>query len=556
MGLAALQFDHRERFAGPTEAIPSRPEPLRSIRWIDEANSDETEAATAILDQATSLVERHPDSSAALARLAHAELAMARRTDAGRTARRALDLAVIQGDVSAIVAAALVLTAIGEAGSAEEALIGVGGRSFPALFARLAIERGDWNVALARLSDSTDAATLGLRGWVYLQLGRYAHAIKDLRLALLEGPPSPDLYINLGYAHGALGSLRKAISATRTAVSLSPANRTAAFNLVAFYSILGDKSAALHVLSGLQGHRPNELPVYLAVAEVYARFGDYVEAERELRKAKSERAAWAASPEDRAALKANLVAVECCLGKIAIDEGRRRIRRTLEDSEYRDLAIARIYAGWCKKTTDADDLESLLRELGRRHNSVNLTSFRVQLAFLRGDFDDALRGARVWAANDPFDAGAAATLTYLLVEVERAYDEAVREGQAALHRLPGNALLRNNVAYSLILGGRLSEARRIVSDPRTQEGHDVLVATRGLLALKEGNIDEGLALYETAASQAVAHGDENLAGLIRYRLAIEAFRVGVKTPFDLDELREQLDDDPRFHVLVRELGPA
>ncbi len=552
---ATLMLRQEERrLAGPTEAMSAGPDRLVSATPLLEDPLDaDVDGVTAVVDQASVLVQRNPRSSAARARLAHAQLAAGRNDDARRTAREVLANKAAIDDAPSLVAAATVLASVGDVESAEGALALLGGRRFPHLFARLAADRNEWDTALARLDGFSDSPSRELRGWIEIQRHRYREAVQSYRAVIATSDSaSPDLYVNLGYAYAALGSLRKAIRATKAALVMSPGSRTAGFNLAAFQIAAGDNVAALSALGDIRRHHPDELAPVLAIASALARAGELKEAERELRQAEQS-TWWGAGPVERATIKANLVAVRQARGQVTPADAYGRVRTILEKIDYNDLGIARLLLWWMYSTKQAGDAKKLLQELGRRFPAQLLGAFRTQEALLRLDFDRAINEARRWTNDEPFDTAAVTNLTYLLLEARDAFEEAVRIGRNALQRFPSEIVVRNNVAYGLVQLGRLDEALKTLAYPSCVTD-PVCMATLGLLRLRQGRIDEGLTLYQRAAETA-GKSSPILADMIRQRAAVEADNFGRKVDLPVG-IAQRNGADPRFLLTSRRSGQS
>ena len=543
----ALLNRRSDRLAAPTEAMTSRPEPLGlSTSWADES-ADEADGVRSVLEQAEQLVARHPSSTAALARLAHAALAAGSESRARQAAKRVLADKDATEDPPSLVSAAQVLAVTGDMGLAEEALARLAGRSFPHLYSQFAVERGDFQTALARLDESDDAISESLRGWIFLQCGQFTDAIRTFRQVISRGFVSPDLYINLGYAYGAVGSIRKAIRATQSAVGLAPANRTASFNLAAFRAAAGDEEGALSALRPLSQYYPESLRISFAIADVHSKFQHHDIAERELRRASTSKAAWAAHPIERSELKANIAALQGIQGKRDPLGVRATILGCLESTGYRSLSLARMLAPMFKRVSEADALAVIHRELGRLHNAEDLSPVSARVAFLRLDFAQATNATEAWVASDPFDLQAGAMLTYLLLEVRNDPSAAAQVGRMMLRRYPMDAVLSNNTAYALVLLGECDEAQRLLA---ASDDNLLALATKALAEVRLGNIDEGLQLYETAALAAAKMPEySDATQLIRYRAAQVARIFGRRPSHNESDLALELADDPRFHVL-------
>jgi tetratricopeptide (TPR) repeat protein len=91
----------------------------------------------------------------------------------------------------------------------------------------------------------------------------------------------------------------------------------------------------------------------------------------------------------------------------------------------------------------------------------------------------------------------------------------LKEGLA---KYPNSVSLINNYSYCQILAGNLSEAKKILA--RVDTSNNVfLSATKGLLEIKEGLIDEGRKLFNKAAM--IAKKDKNLYAKVNQKKFLE-----------------------------------
>ncbi|MCF8536429.1 MAG: hypothetical protein K9G24_10140 [Candidatus Nanopelagicales bacterium] len=156
---------------------------------------------------------------------------------------------------------------------------------------------------------------------------------------------------------------------------------------------------------------------------------------------------------------------------------------------------------------------------------------QAQAAFQQGDWESALLNAKTWQQDQPFDTSAAFLGTIVaLVGLERWHDglEFCRVG---LRTHPGHPMLLNDLAYALIELGQLEEATKAldeVGEPTGTEPTDIAVrATRGLLAFRRGDVEEGRRRYLDAvsASQTASNRDYEamaLAMLLREECRLAA----------------------------------
>jgi tetratricopeptide (TPR) repeat protein len=126
------------------------------------------------------------------------------------------------------------------------------------------------------------------------------------------------------------------------------------------------------------------------------------------------------------------------------------------------------------------------------------------------------------------DVSAFALTTSLLVDELGDSEEAVRVAERGLVRYPGDASLINNLAYALLMLDRVEAAAAVLERiPESLDHFDdiALTATRGLLALKQGDVVRGSRLYEQALGKATA---ERTRARLRAKRDLEVGRALVR----------------------------
>lgn len=539
------------RLAAPTDTTTVAPDAVAPTFDGTPADGavDETERdyPPGFLVQAQGLAERNVESSAAHARLAHAQLLTGDRDGAIRSAKSSVALVLTDRDTPALVSAAGVLLALDSLDGAEEVLLQYADEpGVAALLSHVAAENGDFRTALARLRSLEDPVSRAMRGWLLLQLRDYQKAIHELRQSVRDAP-SPSAYTNLGYAYGALGLLAKAIAATRVATSLAPADRTASFNLVSFLVAAGEYDFAVSELARLREYHADDLKVTFAHAHVEWRRGHRDQALALLRRSRSTKAFWSGPEDERAELNGNIAFLEYQTGKRSAEDAAAALQKALIESQYRSRGLARLLCAMLNRTNQAKQLEALYEAMLRDRRADEIYDIEARLATLKCDYARALEVGRRWAAESPFDEDAAILVTYLLAEFAGKYAEAAKFGSDALERFPASVMLRNNTAYALVMAGRTREALRVL--PRTTDNACV-VATRALARLADGDVEGALQGYADAQRVADEAGDSRLSAMIGLRLAFLRLDLAESPRRDLD-VSEELKDDPAFVLLSR-----
>jgi Tfp pilus assembly protein PilF len=93
-------------------------------------------------------------------------------------------------------------------------------------------------------------------------------------------------------------------------------------------------------------------------------------------------------------------------------------------------------------------------------------------------------------------------LGYIYSEYYYNYQEAIKISKKGVENIPHNIGLINNLAYNYLMNNDIDNAKVILEKVKNIVDHVYLIATRGLLKIKEGDLEEGRRLYNEAANMA------------------------------------------------------
>ena len=132
------------------------------------------------------------------------------------------------------------------------------------------------------------------------------------------------------------------------------------------------------------------------------------------------------------------------------------------------------------------------------------------------------------------------------------YDKAIEILKKGLERNPNSVTLLNNLAYCYLMSEKIREGREILDNI---EGKETLFvnATRGLLVLKEGNIQEGERLYNLAIKK--AEGNNQLQILLKQKKSLEIAKIKIEKNYILEAgkfLNKVLSLKPDWNVFTKE----
>jgi tetratricopeptide (TPR) repeat protein len=273
----------------------------------------------------------------------------------------------------------------------------------------------------------------------------------------------------------------------------------------------------LRELRRLRGERGEDLKITAVLAHVLASQDRLVEARRELRRGLA-RHPFGRNQVDYAELVANLAFLELRVGQRTRGEVLAELRKQIDAIDGQSLALALMFADLVHRTTARTEVARLYDGLLRHESEEDLLPLKVRLLLFEQDYESARREVRRWVEVAPLNPDAAQTLVTIEGQIFADFASAAKVGREALKRFPGYVLLRNNVAFALALSDQIAEAQAILGESREDEP-PFLYATRGLIALAAGSIQEGLDLYDKAVASADEQGGDSESAIEFRRLA-------------------------------------
>jgi tetratricopeptide (TPR) repeat protein len=543
-------------------------QPSAFLVWEDNPASTSLGAGTSdrsFLARAEADASVHPASALALARLAQAAEAAGEYERGSEAAITALELGLEQSVGPAVYAALMVLRS---ARTAPAIARGVWTdprcEQLPLnVRVRTAIQAEAFDGAIKLLQGSDSGADLAVEAWLHLQMREYSNAIAAARAAQRHGAGGPALFVNLGYAHAALGNLGKAISTTRRAVALAPDSHIAAFNLADFYRADGQPDAALEVLQALAKRDPFDFDLGLGIAGLRTEAGDLEEARRGLQRLRTS-SGWVHAPLiRRSELDANLALLRWMTSRERYAQTRQAVLLALSSCMYQSLPIADMLLRLLGKETDSQQMNAVVNHLAERHPERRLHPYRMHLALLERNGAAAVHHAVAWAEQEDLNSLAAAVAAHLVGDIDGEYGRAAELGTTALRRNPNDLLLVNNTAYVLALAGRPYEARSILARyPAAVATSVTLSATQGLTDYLTGDDAAGRAGYQRARHLARDTADPGFEALVATNEALAerlwAKATGQTPTHTVPTIPDATRNESRFwivsHRVARELS--
>lgn len=324
--------------------------------------------------------------------------------------------------------------------------------------------------------------------------------VATMRAIVRREPRNAIRWADLALAHISLGAHEDAEREMRVAVTLAPANRHILRCAAKLYVVRDNakRSHELLVADPAVLRDPWLQAAELATAELTGRTSKYI---RRARQVVDDRQF---EPWHISELASELATAELNAGNVK--KARRYMRAALQDPTENSLAQAE----WASEQGVEKPHEDALT--GPRSFEARARSHVQQDRFL----DAAAEGLH-WLADQPFDQEPALFTSYWASVGAEDYQLAIKAARQGLVAHPNNPMLLNNLVFALALSGDVpgadSELKKLNSVSTEADDHPTLAATRGLVAFRQGHIEQGRSYYQKALERLQASSDNQLTSL-------------------------------------------
>lgn len=154
-----------------------------------------------------------------------------------------------------------------------------------------------------------------------------------------------------------------------------------------------------------------------------------------------------------------------------------------------------------------------------------ILEFLGRYYFEKGDYDCACEKLKEVISIKPDVLDSYAVLSIIEIEINGDTKKAEETLKKGLSYNPGQIVLLNNLAYNFLIARRTDEARKILDKIKNQND-PILLATRGLLLIKEGNVKEGRRLYNL--SIALLSKEDRRRNLVKQKKYLELGKYYLK----------------------------
>ena len=347
---------------------------------------------------------------------------------------------------------------------------------------------------------------------------KYGEAISLLRKAQEINVNDPAIYNNIGIAYIANRNFRKAINSFYQAYLLDRNSREIIYNLARAYQEISNHDKVINLLISYLKYNPNEIDLRNTLAWSYFRQGIYQECLRQLYIVISQ-----IDINDHYnyyILTNNIAVVYIHLGQL--DRAKQLLKECVEsDNNQNILSYVNLLDIYFYQNQLKNAKELLDKAIDYFPNDPTLISYLGDYYTRIEDFQNSERCYLNVLQYHPNFWPAILGLAWLKTDFLNDTDEAISLLEHALKFNKGNRALINNYAYSLIISGETNKAKQVLQK-HFDTSNPQMNATKGLLLIKEGLIEEGTRFYNRAIK--LCGSNKDLADKVSQKKFLELAR--------------------------------
>jgi tetratricopeptide (TPR) repeat protein len=307
-------------------------------------------------------------------------------------------------------------------------------------------------------------------------------------------PPNAIAWADLAFYYTLLGEKQRANRCMSIALSIAGNNRFILRSAARFFLHLDEPDKSLFYLrrSGLSGQDPWIVSAEIAISQ------GIQESPRLVKKARYMLTNSNLSPWSLNELAAALSTLEARHGSAR--KSKKLLSQALQEPNENTIAQAE----WLASQLDW--------EIVRPQKEI-IAPFEANARyyFRDGDYKQALLCSNEWFRFQPFTSRPAVMASYIASLPLRDYHAAIAIIENAKKSSAESIMLTNNHAFSLASLDKTEEAQNVLSQILPAELTDreryTILATKGLIEFRKGNIDEGRRMYEKAIAGFKKMGD-------------------------------------------------
>lgn len=341
--------------------------------------------------------------------------------------------------------------------------------------------------------------------------------IRNSRLRTKLYPRNAIAWVDLALGYVIAGKTNEARKSLRVALNLAPDDRFVLRAVSRFLVHQNEEDVALHILRSrlITKHDPWLMATEIALCEAMEISSPLTKAGRRII-LKGE-----FSPFNMAELSSEIATIEYRHGDIR--NASKLFRKSLENPT--ENAIAQ--AGWVARRDKSFSFDGSMP-------NTDLCSAEAMAwgKYLEGDWNKSAECSLQWFQDQPFSVRPALLGSSVYSMALEDYSTAIDMCEKSIRCNPDDEMLLNNFAYILAMNNETERAKRyfdripgVIENKKSSEAV-VFLATRGLLRIRSGQIQEGIADYNKSIQMAAKNKDPNRMLVASANLATELRRMG------------------------------
>jgi tetratricopeptide (TPR) repeat protein len=232
------------------------------------------------------------------------------------------------------------------------------------------------------------------------------------------------------------------------------------------------------------------------------------------------------------------------VGTVHLRDGNRKARKLFRRSLLDPTGNSLAQAEWANPHLGGEIVSP--RQIEHVPDSGEARAFH---AYWEGDFDRMLAVCEHWMTEEPFS-----SRPYIVGSMAAITNDDIQLGlkfaRNGLCVEPDSTPLRNHLAYALIANNEYPEAAQILRQTMSKRPDDYsigfLLATTGMLALRQGDIETGILRYQSAMTLFKRQGNRPSEASAAAFLALEVARAGSEKSDAFIKQAEELTKDLRY----------
>lgn len=324
----------------------------------------------------------------------------------------------------------------------------------------------------------------------------FKKAITELRKCLQINNELPAIYNNLGVAYGALGARKKSMRSFKIALRIYP-NYTSAIHNLAITLRQKDILASIQLLEDYLYVKKNP-----RIKELLARF--YFE-NKQLQKALNSLFEVLSQLKNIINRNQEIARLHNNIGVIyhAMRDFEKAKENYLTCMEKIENINHVIVGNIIDLYFDLNNINEAKKYIDIYRDKFGEKEFYFyylsRYSFHKVKLSDSIKFIKQFLMINKTFLPAYTFLSYIYSEYLQDYKKAIELNLKAFEYLPNNKVIINNLAYSYLMNNEVNNADIILRKVEENINNVFLNATRGLLNIKKGNIEEGTRLYNLAA---------------------------------------------------------